>query len=343
MNNTTLNPEQLRIEKSSQPKERPPLVQRFQQTRERLSDSVNRIKSSFGQLMDRTKEPVDLTEEQHTLDTLGNQFNKVTSSTEGVIRTDSLIPDREGMKTEAADEEKKSDKESLAKEELGKNNTETATRSEITFFTPTKFERINLPEGQLFLVKPPPKDFPQDFQEKLIATEPWHNTGKTLGRFRRRIEKFTIDGVDVVLKQTERTGEDVRRINKRSEALTNSISAQIGILEHAKASYKEAYGEELPVEEIVAAYIDRASTRKYLMYRYYDAIDLSDNWKDAEKANILEEAIGQVEQINKKLNAIGVDRGEKGNYIITRDPKSEKGWKVMLIDTEFWTIKGKYD
>lgn len=208
----------------------------------------------------------------------------------------------------------------------------------------TRFERIQLPEGQLSVVHPLPQDFPLDFINQLTEEEPWNKVGKILDTEGRKPELFDIAGVPVVKKRSRWTGKQVKRSREvhtpeeaKRETNVYTPSAQMAIVDEAKRRYKEAYGEDFPsLEEPLAFYIDRETTQKFTFYRYYEEINPKE-WSSRYQA-IRKKAGERVLRIDEKLRAIGIDRYEGGNFIIVEDADDENGFKVVLIDTEFWEL-----
>lgn len=206
----------------------------------------------------------------------------------------------------------------------------------------TRFERIQLPKGQLSVVRPLPPDFPPDFIDQLIEEEPWDKTGKLLDTRGRKPELFEIAGVPIVKKKSWMTGREVKvkgvpPMRHLTAAYTPSI--QMATIDEAKRRYREAYRKELPLEEPIAFYINRETTEKFMFFGYLDEVKPDLSTKEGQQmAKAAEE---KVYQLDKELGRVGVDRSEEYNYVVVEDPKSEDGMKVVLIDTEFWTVEPK--
>lgn len=199
----------------------------------------------------------------------------------------------------------------------------------------TRFERIQLPDGQLSVVRPLPPDFPPDFVRRLIDEKAWEKEGKILEGGTREPELIYIGAVPVVRKRSRSAGRYVRNFPKRIVA-PFTPSAQMALVDKARNRYRETYGKDLTVEEPFAFYIDKETSDKHTFFRYYEEIDpkeLGSRYREMrEKAEV------RVLEINKKLKDIGVDRHEAGNYLIVKDPSDKDGTGIVLIDTEFWTI-----
>ena len=60
--------------------------------------------------------------------------------------------------------------------------------SEVKYKGRTRFERIQLEDGQLSLISPLPEEIQSEFRENLIKSQPWYGKGEPLARYRRRIE-----------------------------------------------------------------------------------------------------------------------------------------------------------
>ncbi len=202
-----------------------------------------------------------------------------------------------------------------------------------------RFERVVLDHGQLSLIKGKDADM-KTLSEKIVAASPWNHpeNGVPLSNPRRRVERHTVGDLVLVLKESEKSGKDLAKIRKeysgniKYQREKNTPSAQIAIVEESKNRYLKKYGEELPVEEAVGYYIDSNTTRKYMLYKYYKPIPLP---IDDPRYN---EAMQRVGEYDKKLKAVGVDRGEPGNFIAVKDDSTESGWKIILVDTEMWNL-----
>jgi len=198
-----------------------------------------------------------------------------------------------------------------------------------------QFQRINLPEGQLSVRT----GLPADFSSEISTLEPWKNQGEDLGSAGRRIERFKLsNGVSIVLKESTFSGNELRDWGDVDLIRQNSPTAQNEIVQKAGQKYREKYGEELPVEQLLGFYIDRNTTKRYSFYKYYDAVKpdpLTDEGEDILKVSRIKK-----EDIIKKLEAVGVHPGEGAgpggtNYVIIKDDSPE-GVGIILIDTEFW-------
>jgi hypothetical protein len=212
----------------------------------------------------------------------------------------------------------------------------------------TKFVRLEVMGefgvvGQLSVVDPLPEGLPDDFVKKILEVQPWYSDkGINLGMYRRRIERYDIGEVAIVMKRSERTGQDLinyRRLNPhcfQSAVLTTSPSAQVAIVDEAKRRYSEVYHEELPVEQCLGFFINKTTKERFMFYRYYD--ELRPNAWSSKGADIWTKAIEVVRNIDDRLSQIRVDRGEQTNFLLVKDDKHEDGFRVMLIDTEFWRI-----
>jgi len=210
----------------------------------------------------------------------------------------------------------------------------------------TRFERIQLPDGQLSVVDPLPPDFPSDFVEQLIKEEPWNKEGELLDTGGRKPELCKVAGMPIVKKRSRGTGRELAQYpatlpaSKRWIRNADTPSAQMAIVDEGKRRYRGTYGKELPLEEVVAFYIDKGTTEKYTFFRYYEEIKpelaTEEGWR------IDNTAREKAYRLDEELGRIGVDRGEGGNYVIVKDVSSEDGIKVVLIDTEFWAVRDQH-
>jgi hypothetical protein len=209
----------------------------------------------------------------------------------------------------------------------------------------TKFKRLDIldgtiKEGQLSVVDPLPSGISPDFVTEICRMKPWNHRGEVLYNFRRRIEKFTVADTDIVLKEFEYSGEFLTKLKSKSYmnllVKSNSPSAQIEIVDKVKAEYQHRYGQDLPVEELVASYIDSQTTKKYMFYKYYPRFIPDYLTEEGEK--MLRAASKRVAAIDERFAEMGYKRGEKGNYLIVKDDRDPEGFKIVLIDTELWKL-----
>ncbi|MBI2329766.1 hypothetical protein HYU94_00010 [Candidatus Daviesbacteria bacterium] len=207
---------------------------------------------------------------------------------------------------------------------------------------PFLLERINLPQGQLVLRQPLPKDLAPNFKELLISENPWYQEGEMLSRRTREVKRFNIAGTDIVIKKAVKTGQDLAAMPKQSTSLAqytraeiraNTPTAQMIIIDKAVKKYKEAYGENLPIEQMFGFYIDKASTQKYMIFKGYESTESPDIYSP-EGVAILD----LVNQIGQKLRGLGFYLGDGPQYLVIKDPQTETGLNIVLIDTERWAI-----
>lgn len=206
-----------------------------------------------------------------------------------------------------------------------------------------RFERTELPTGQLSLVSAVKRALPPSFAIDLIKAEPWNNPdqGEWLKPERernRRIQLYDINGYPLVLKEMQMTGVQVAgevASWKKGAVLSFVPSAQVALVEEAKLRFRERHNEDLPVEELIGFYIDRPTTKKYMFYQHYPQFDINTPGVDAWR--VITESHQEVEELNRKMQWVMFHRGETGtNYLVTPDPNTERGWRVVLVDTEYW-------
>ena len=209
-------------------------------------------------------------------------------------------------------------------------------------FSPhNRFERIKLPSGQLSLVAAIRRELPPTFVTDLIKEEPWSNQekGTWLKEEKgRRVQLYDITVYPLVLKEMQMSGTEVSNEvggRKKGAVLSFVPSAQVALIEEAKLRFRERHGQDLPVEELVGFYIDKPSTKKYMFFKHYPEFDINAPGVDA--WSVINESHQEVEVLNRKLQWTLFHRGETGtNFLVTPDTSTERGWRVVLIDTEYW-------
>ena len=215
------------------------------------------------------------------------------------------------------------------------------TSSREVFSPHNRFERIELPLGQLSLVAAIKRELPPTFTADLIKAEPWNNPtqGMWLKEEKgRRVQLYDINGHPLVLKEMQMSGVEVSNevVSRKKGAIQSFVpSAQVALIEEAKLRFRESYSQDLPVEELIGFYIDRPSTKKYMFYQHYPLFDINTPGVDA--WSVINESHQEVEELNRKLRWVMFHRGETGtNYLVTPDQRREQGWRVVLVDTEYW-------
>jgi hypothetical protein len=219
-----------------------------------------------------------------------------------------------------------------------------------TFPTPDRsspIKRIQLDDGQLNLIKLAASSLPFDFEERLMEAAPWKNIDKKKSRLQhggssRYVDDFNIAGVPIMVKESHYSGKDLQLpiFKDRSTSLKSSPIAQISLINQANELYKSRFGNELPFEEPLGYYYDQATTKRYTLFRFYEPYQF-DRLSEEGRA-IQREAQKEVDELDKQLSTIGVDRGEiGGNYVIRKDTNVERGWSIILVDAELLRINSK--
>ncbi|TSC89384.1 MAG: hypothetical protein G01um10145_541 [Microgenomates group bacterium Gr01-1014_5] len=204
------------------------------------------------------------------------------------------------------------------------------------------FERVKFTDGHLFVLKSLPPDLSADFQELLLAETPWRKNGiplnwknkggEEISKSTRRVEKFSIGNTEILVKEMAYSTYDVHNekgepwYKRRLEA--NIPLAQIRIVNEASKRYKQAYSEDLPVEQLLAYYTDANSTKNYMIYRYYPTLSNSPRFEM--RGTSWEK---EYNEIVDKLHEVGVFDTDNFGYIITSEQP-----KIILVDTERWKI-----
>jgi len=210
---------------------------------------------------------------------------------------------------------------------------------------PIRVETQSLSRGTLTLVTPLPSDFPSTFRDELLAQVPWYQSGRELMFGERdprmkpkRVELHMIGQTPIVLKAAQYREPRViaMRTNAASEntVVAADPASQLEIMNAARTRYQQAYGERLPLEEVVGYYVDRDTLQEYLMFRYYEEVRPDFNIPEGRK--IMIDADNQARDMARKLIKVGVEFVDGCEHLIVKDPKTENGHNIVLIDTELW-------
>jgi len=138
------------------------------------------------------------------------------------------------------------------------------------------------------------------------------------------------------LKEAEFTGKRITQIKDPRQTKINTPSARVGIVDEAKKRYREATGKELSVEQLLAFYIDRRTSKKYELYQYNENVKPDPVTREGDK--IIAAASKRCQEMDEVLHKLGINRGESGNIVIVKDPTTSDGYNIRLIDTEMWEI-----
>ncbi|MGH7245533.1 MAG: hypothetical protein ACREGI_01200 [Candidatus Levyibacteriota bacterium] len=219
-------------------------------------------------------------------------------------------------------------------------------------------EKFVLPEGNLFVPYDLPIGYPSNFAQLLIAQKPWVNSAEQIttshrvdydvgrnklfrleGQTTRKISRvLAVGGLPaLIMKQSHFSLGQLRsrqvkredaRATKKRDVTAFSPSRQFIINATARERYKREFGEELPLERLVGAFVSRDKSFSYLLYE-----NVPDITSELTEEQLLPLYLYAME-VHQRLNELGVHTGAE----ITRQFIATSPTSFLLIDTEDWSI-----